>query len=298
MEPFTLRHEKALVDKRLKVSIPPRLRERLWQLILSRNEHWEVGWHESTSHLEETEKTLKQLLGRASLVAKTLTGAVEGLEAYFREGYPSNVLEVVEQFHEQLTEQDRKFFAKAVNEAMQAFKCPWLLLEGTFYKIEDQFLGALVETSHAALVERGFTGAVDEMREARDNLTANRPKEAIVAALKSVESTAKTILGSQSGVAKELFIRLREAGFMNDIPVNSAKAIVGSVLPSIAVLRNELGGHGQGPDIVNVPQSYAFLAVHLASAINLFLLEQTALQAKAQTPQSVSPPPPDDDCPF
>ena len=304
MEPFTLRHEKALVEKKLKVSIPPRLRERLWQLIQSPDDQWQSGWNEYTTRLEETENTLKRLLGKSSLVAKTQNGDQAGLEAYFREGYPSNVLEVVEQFHAELPADQRTAFAQSVNDSMMAFKCPWLLLDGAFFRIDDHFLKELIENTQSALGSRGFKGALDELREARESLMANRAKESIVSALKSVESTLKTILNTHTGAAKELFVKFREAGYMDDIPQHHAKAITASVLPGIAVLRNELGGHGQGSDVVSVPMPYATLSVHLAAAINLFLTEQSILATKppakaaAQKPVTKPKPITDDDVPF
>jgi hypothetical protein len=133
---------------------------------------------------------------------------------------------------------------------------------------------------------------------------ANRAKESIVSALKSVESTLKTILKTHTGAAKELFVQFREAGYMDDIPQHHAKAISASVLPGIAVLRNELGGHGQGSDVISVPMPYASLSVHLAAAINLFLTEQSVLAtrppAKPLAQKSVVKPKQitDDDAPF
>lgn len=122
-QPFTLRHEKALVEKKLKVSILPRLRERLWRQILTRNENLQIGWNEYTTRLEETESKLTRLLGRPALIAKTQNGAQQhGIEAYFREGYPSNVLEVIEQFCDELPEDQRASFANLINDSMMAFK--------------------------------------------------------------------------------------------------------------------------------------------------------------------------------
>jgi hypothetical protein len=299
MEPFTLRHEKALVEKRMKVSIAPRLRERLWQLVEVRNDGWECGWNSYTTRLEETEKRLKLGLGRTSLVAKTAQGVLEGIEPYFREGYPSNVLEVIEQFSEELAKEHRAKFAQEVNEAMLAFNCPWLLLDGAFFQIDSGFMRELVQKAQTDLHRNGFSGALDELRDARESLTANRTKDAIVSSLKSVESTLKTILSPETGVGKELFIKFREAGYLNDIPPGPAKAVSNAVLPAIAILRNELGGHGQGSDVLNVPRSYASLAIHLASAITVFLFEQSATitppPVTAVTPKAI---PEDDDVPF
>jgi hypothetical protein len=94
-------------------------------------------------------------LGKNSLVAKTQSGNQEGLEAYFREGYPSNVLEVVEQFHAELPTDQRTAFAKFVNDSMMAFKCPWLLLDGAFFRIDDHFLKSLSKIRNPRWVREG-----------------------------------------------------------------------------------------------------------------------------------------------
>ena len=91
---------------------------------------------------------------------------------------------------------------------------------------------------------------------------------------KSFESTLKTVLDKHNGDVSDLLRLFREAGFMDDIPDAPAKALCKQVLASLATLRNELSGHGQGNAVVEVPRPYAVLAVHLAGALNQFIVDQ------------------------
>ena len=69
MTPFSLRHQKALREKRIKVSLGWKVRNRLWATIKSYNESYYYqpdpndNWNEQTTLLEDTEKTLMRLLG-------------------------------------------------------------------------------------------------------------------------------------------------------------------------------------------------------------------------------------------
>lgn len=64
-------------------------------------------------------------------------------------------------------------------------------------------------------------------------------------------------------------------------------------------LRNRLGGHGQGEAVVEVPRTYAELAVHLAGSLLQFCVKR-ALELKATPSQRKVPPTPaaDDEIPF
>jgi hypothetical protein len=176
MEPFTLRHQKALLEKRIMVSLEPRLRERIWQTIQEYNETWEevteTNWSYSTNHLEKTEQKLKRLIGKSVLSAKTVDGLKEGMEAYFKEGYPSNVLEVVEQFYDELREESRNSFEKRINESMLAFSCRWLLSNGAFFASTQSFSRSFLkafETSSGEMVSKGLKTSCGRLK--RHSLT-------------------------------------------------------------------------------------------------------------------------------
>ena len=290
MEPFTLRRKDALVERRITVSIRPQLRERIWQTIQAHNSGWrettETGFNFDTDHLEQTETKLKRLLGKPELVAKTPDGDKKGIKAYFKEGYPSNVLEVVEQFCQELDECQRDIFAKAINESMIAFECPWLLFNGVFFRIDSQSLGDLLKKLQDQFSRHGFEGAEDELREAQEAFSDNRTKDAILAALKSFESTLKTVLGTDKGTASELIKGFQNAGYLDDIPKDRANKVANAVLIALAALRNALAAHGQASEKIIVPKSYATLAIHLAAALNSFIVEQKIAKTPTGTLKS------------
>lgn len=158
---------------------------------------------------------------------------------------------------------------------MVAFECPWRLSDGRFFQIDaDFFHNEIVQKGEDMLSERGFEGAHDEYREAREDLSDGKTKDVILKSFKSFESTLKTVLSKHSGDIAELLRLFREAGFLDDIPEAQAKALSKQVLASIAVLCNELAGHGQGNAVLEVPRAYAILSLHVAGALNQFVLNQ------------------------
>jgi len=288
MEPFSIRHGKSLLDQRIRVSMKERLRARLWTTVQKYNESWQYypdpssSWSSHTDLVEQTEIKLKHLLGQPELKVKIL-GVYEtvGIEGFFMKGYPSCALEVIEQFVEELCKSEDSetgkatCFQKEVNEGMVAFECPWRLSDGRFFQIDATFFHEeIVQKGEDMLRERGFEGAHDEFREAREDLSDGKTKDVILKAFKSFESTLKTILGKHNGNATELLRQFQMLGYMDDIPAPQRKLMCNKVLDSIAVMRNELGGHGQGNTILEIPRPYALLALHLAGSLNQFVMEQ------------------------
>lgn len=288
MEPFSLRHAKGIQTQLVKVLMRDRLRARLWQVVQRYNHYYSAydrfnNWETQTSHLEQTEIRLKRLLGMPELNSPASEKAT-GMEGYFLKGYPSCALEVIEQFVEELTPDKASRFHIEVNEAMVAFECPWRLSYGRFFQIDASFFqDEIIQKAEDLLCERGFEGAHNEFRDAREDLTEGETKDVIWKAFKSFESTLKSVTKQNSGDVTELLRLFQEAGFLDDIPGNKHKVIM-KVLGSIALLRNELGGHGQGNTVIEVPRPYAVLSVHLAGSLNQFVLSQH-LRKSTQAPR-------------
>ena len=301
MQPFSIRHGKALVEQRIRVTMKDRLRHRLWLTVQKYNETYlyqpdpSDNWTSKTSIAEQTETKLKRLLGFPELKARAAEDAV-GFEGYFMKGYPSCALEVIEQFREELStfgehgygKRQAEHFQTEINEAMMDFECPWRLSDGRFFQIDAEFFQAeIIQKGEDILREKGFEGAHDEFREAREDFVEGKTKDVILKAFKSFESTLKTVLNQHSGDITDLLRMFREKGFLDDIPEAPAKAVSKMVLGSLATLRNELAGHGQGNVVLEVPRHYAILAIHLAGSLNQFVLDQYL--RKQPHPTAVSP---------
>ncbi len=86
------------------------------------------------------------------------------------------------------------------------------------------------------------------------------------------------------------------------MPETIRAGFMDQVLRALPFLRNKLGGHGQGEDIVAIPPAYGDLAIQIAAAFQNFLITKHLERAPAPRPEpEPSAPaklPADDDLPF
>jgi len=281
MAPFSLRHEKALFEKRIKVSLARRVRNRLWDTICQHNESYETisetGWQQTRTLLEDTELELVRLLGLGQL---TVDKRKADLESYFKNSYPSNALDVLEQFYVALGNHAPGYherackFQRAINEAMADFGCPWRLSDGLFFKIDAEFLDReIVQKAEDQLRKQGFAGALDEFRMAREDFSGGEFRDAIAKAEYSLESTLKAVTGCNGDLGK-LSESFRKKGFLDDLPPDKQKAIERVLFQGLGVLRDQLGSHGQGEQKIDVRRPYATLALHFSGALTQFIIDQ------------------------
>ena len=285
---FSLRHKKAIKEGRIKVSLSRRVRSRLWATICDFDESYTYrpnpndNWIAETTILADTERELLRLLGFDRLtVFIDKKNKDTDLESFFKLGYPSNALDILERFFHILGGHAPGYKTKAwefqqkVNESMEDFECPWRLSDGLFFKVEAEFLvREVIQKAEDQLRQQGFSGALDEFRAARDDLSGAEYRDAILKAGQSFESTLKIVTGSSSGDIGKLAELFQKAEFMDDLPLEKQKAIVKPISQCLAVLRNELGGHGQGAQKITVERPYASLALHFAGALHQFVIDQ------------------------
>jgi hypothetical protein len=122
-----------------------------------------------------------------------------------------------------------------------------------------------------------YAGPNAEFLAAHEHYRHARYKEALVEALKALESTLKIICGKRgwsydpNATAKKLL----EIVFANGLvppflqaQFSSLRSLLESGIPTV---RNKLAGHGQGAQAVTVPQHIAAFGIHLASSAILFV---------------------------
>lgn len=305
---FSKRHERVLlVEKTLKVTLPSRLRMRLWQVLGDYNFAMQVmrdpseSWHTDTDVLTEVERSLLRAYGKQNLEAfdfKEDRRKRTDFKGFLLGAYPSQVLDAIELVYDELWDDYPSSFQQAVNQVMMEEKSGWLLCDGYFFQIDSSFLEShVISQTHELLKQSGFEGALEEFQQARNDLVSKDAKGAIQNACKAFESTLKAIEGRTDGNAKILIEGLPAVGFYKGLPDDFGPALGSAVLMSLPFVRNKLGGHGQGAAVVEVPESVATLAVNLsASLINFLVTRHLELNPrKAETPvEKVA----DDDLPF
>ncbi|OOM72505.1 hypothetical protein CLPUN_46980 [Clostridium puniceum] len=128
------------------------------------------------------------------------------------------------------------------------------------------------------LYTEGFEGAEEEFRKAFDYRKKGDNKNVILEALKSFESTMKTICDKkqytydkQKDTAKDLILILQNNQFYPSYMNNHLTNVRTTLESGLPVLRNKKAGHGQGATVVNVSDEFTEYALNLA-ATNIVLL--------------------------
>ena len=152
--------------------------------------------------------------------------------------------------------------------------------DGKLIRVDSQYVHSeVVKPALSLLSEEGFSGPSEEFLNAHEHYRHGRHEEAIAEALKSFESTMKAICEVRkwaygpNATAKPLIGVLRENEL---IPreLESQFTALSSVLESgLPVVRNKMGGHGQGKTPRQVPAHLASYALHLAASNIVFLIE-------------------------
>lgn len=149
---------------------------------------------------------------------------------------------------------------------------------GQVIRIGSQYVHAeVVRPALSVLSGKAFAGAQKEFLNAHEHYRQGRYEEAITDALKSLESTLKSICAlrkwpySENDTAKQLLdICVREG--LIPVALQSEFAALRSVLESgVPTIRNKQAGHGTGPTPRAVPDHLAAYALHLTAASIVFL---------------------------
>ena len=182
-----------------------------------------------------------------------------------------------------LGQTQRQEAIKEINQAFRINRVGFSYSEGQLIRIDSEFVHSEIVLSALALLARAeFKGANDEFLRAHDHYRKGLFKEAIVEANKAFESTLKTILHGR-GVPydeKDTAKPLLDKFFSSEIlppEFNSLRSALESGVPTI---RNKMGGHGQGAEIKNTPPHVVGLALHLAAANIVFLVESYLAKAR------------------
>jgi hypothetical protein len=151
---------------------------------------------------------------------------------------------------------------------------------GKIVRYDSQFLHAqVVKPAIDLLQDKHYRGANDEFLRAHEHYRKGEIKDCLADSLNALESTLKTICHKRRWPSqpKDTAKTLLEVCFKNGlIPgfLQSHYSALQSTLESgVPTVRNKLGGHGQGPEVITVPQHYAAYALHLTASAIQFLVE-------------------------
>lgn len=274
---FTKRHHSALRDKKLKPSLPTRLRISLRQLLSNLSDYdGDPGVSENLT-FTRAEKTLKMFYGQDHLLAFNSKGQLVPSSVWdvIDNGLPDQVLDLIEAWCDSVTGETANILERELNILFEIHNSHWRLVNRTIILMDSQYVQEeIVSKTQYLLKEASASGALEEFNEAVSFLTSGQTKEAIIYAHKSVESVMKTCLGVEKAKFGALLSKLVKSGIIPDyyeeFLVYFEKIVMGA-----AKERNQPArGHGQGAAPTGVERSLAEFAVHLAGTVDLFIIRR------------------------
>jgi hypothetical protein len=270
MSAFSKRHRHALAEGSLRVELPDGVRGRLRRLLEADNISYrtsdETGWNYDTDLLEDLARALCDLYGTDVLPGDERGHRVPVLVA---RGPGQCVFDALELFEAPV----RKGFCDAVNRVLSEEDVPWRMLGDEIVLLDGAFARSeLSARADGSISHAGFEGAASELRRARNHVVDGDGRGAVHSAGSSFESVLMALRGTDRGTAAKLLGQLNGEGYFDGLPVKLRERFFREVLQALPWMRNNLGGHGQGGDTVEVPPAYAQLAIDLAAAFSCFLI--------------------------
>lgn len=152
---------------------------------------------------------------------------------------------------------------------------------GKLIRIDSKYLHTeVVKPTLALLQDARFEGANDEFLKAHEHYRNGEVKDCLTNALKALESTLKTICTNRKwpfDAAKDTAKKLINICFANGLVPTALQDhythLEETLISGVPVVRNKMGGHGQGTEVVEVPPHYAAYALHLTGSAIQFLIE-------------------------
>ncbi len=280
---FSKRCKKLLEKKELIVSIPMSARRRILKTLHDFDEHYHdttnTGYHYSSSTMQdipglfEGEHGVDMKVYHSNGSGEIVKGGFD--DFVLRGTYPPYLLDVIEIFHINISEENKYLFQSTINEIMKESDLIWRMLEGEFIPINSAYINeVIIKKTYELMNDLKFFGALKEFKKARTSLLNEDYESAIHNSNLAVESVIKEILNVKKAKPGELFKMLIDSGLVPEYYKGFLKAFEKNILRCVAIMRNEeLGvGHGKGPSNNIIPYELAELSINLSGVIINFLI--------------------------
>jgi hypothetical protein len=151
---------------------------------------------------------------------------------------------------------------------------------GQLIRIDSQYIHQqAVKPALSILSDKSYYGPQKEFLSAHDHFRNGRHQEALVDGLKAFESTIKVICDKRGweydkhAAVKKLIAICFENGLVPEFWQSHMNGLRSTLEGCVPTVRNKMGGHGQGADVVNVPDHIAAYTLHMTASTIVFLVK-------------------------
>ena len=168
-----------------------------------------------------------------------------------------------------------------LNERFQQHRIGYEFIDGALIRIDNMHIHReYVKPALNLLHTNGFDGAEEEYMKAFDAIRKHDNKSAIINAEKAFESAMKTICAKRgfpydpvTDGAKKLISVLKENEYFPGYMEDHLNIVIKALENGAPTIRNKTSGHGQGEEIIEIPESYAEYVIGLVAVNIVFLVE-------------------------
>ena len=152
--------------------------------------------------------------------------------------------------------------------------------DGEIIRVDSELLHVeAVKPALAILRSPDYAGAQAEFLKAHQHYRHGNTKEALTECLKALESVMKTICVKRhwdhepNATSKILLQVLFNNGLIPSFWAQHFSALRSTLESGVPTARNKLGGHGQGADVVRVPDFLVAYVLHMRASSIVFLAQ-------------------------
>lgn len=238
------------------------------------------NYEETTTALESALNTLEDKLEYPLINKGMLSYRCNGLDYQLGCIFTPYLFSLIELQYNELSEQERTEFEKALNCLYAEADIPWILHDGKFIKIDAKQFELDLKAKSLLLMkelkgqEEVFQASFNEMVIAMEFFEKGSYAESISNAEKSYESVLKIVCDVSRGNADKLTKQVLETNICNIPESMTRDGFREKVLMSLPYVRNNsTASHGSGKKVVEISKEMANLAINMTASLNTYLIE-------------------------
>ncbi|MBD5526169.1 MAG: abortive infection family protein [Lachnospiraceae bacterium] len=237
-------------------------------------------YEETTTALESALNILSDKLGYSLIPSCMISYRMEEIDYQLGCIFTPHLFSLIELQYNELSEQERTEFEKALNCLFGEKDIPWILHDGRFIKIDAKQFEIDLKAKSLLLMkelkgqEEVFQAPYNEMVAAIEFLEKGSYSEAIANAGKSYESVLKILCDVNRGNADKLTKQILETDICSIPGSMTRDGFREKVLMSLPYVRNNsTASHGSGKEVIEISMEMANLAINMAASLNTYLIE-------------------------
>lgn len=304
---FSKRHKERLESGELSINLNPATKQRILYAMNNFNQQTlhttESGYNYQSTILSDLGHELCSEHGWPCL--RSFISGSDGMQEveisdFIKYGAPKYIYDATELYSRALGGGSSSF-QEEINRIFTESRIPWRLSEHVIFQVDSEYMAEVLASASQLLSAQDFQGALQEFQDARSDFDSQDYKGSIHHANLALESTMKSVLGIEKERPGRLIRKMIDSGI---IPSYYDKFLDNfeQMLRSVNIARNEEkgAGHGQGPEIAQVPRHLAELILNFCGALVVYLVNHHIDSQPKEEPSSeeTSIEMPEEDIPF